>query len=114
MKPVVPLGKTAVSIAIWPCRTRVKARFSSGFGVPKCCSGGELQVERFFRFTYPCSCHVSSAIEKLCPGVAEVDLVLVNSGGVRGAGLVMNNRGVRPCRRDGGEGQALEMVELPG
>ena len=34
--PEVPLGNTAVSIAICPCSTRVKARRWSGVGVPKC------------------------------------------------------------------------------
>jgi len=96
MKPVVPVGKTAVSIAIWPCRTRVKARFSSGFGVPKCCSSGELLVEGFLWGAYPCSCHVSGTVEELCPGVAEIDLVLIHDSRVRGARLVMNDRSVRP------------------
>jgi hypothetical protein len=35
-KPVVPLGKTAVSRAMLPFRTSVYAFFSSGDGVPKC------------------------------------------------------------------------------
>jgi len=34
--PVVPVGKMAVSIAIFPCNTRVNALFSSSVGVPKC------------------------------------------------------------------------------
>jgi hypothetical protein len=34
--PVVPVGNTAVSIAMCPWSTRVNARFSSGVGVPKC------------------------------------------------------------------------------
>ena len=34
--PVVPQGKMAVSIAMWPWRTRVKARFSASEGIPKC------------------------------------------------------------------------------
>lgn len=34
--PVVPRGKTAVSRAMWPCSTRVKAAFSCAVGVPKC------------------------------------------------------------------------------
>ncbi|ELU40898.1 hypothetical protein AG1IA_05074 [Rhizoctonia solani AG-1 IA] len=34
--PVVPVGKTAVSMEIWPCKTRVNARFSCAVGVPKC------------------------------------------------------------------------------
>ena len=96
MKPVVPQGKTAVSIAIWPCRTRVKARFSSGFGVPKCCSSGERRVKRFVRLTYPCSCHVSRTVEELRSGVAEIDLVFLNNGAVGGGGLVVNDRSVRP------------------
>jgi len=97
MKPVVPLGKTAVSIAMWPCRTRVKARFSSGLGVPKCCPSDELRVESFLQLTHPCSCHVGGTIEELCPGVAEVDLVSLNNSRVCGAGLVMNNRSIRTC-----------------
>jgi len=95
MKPVVPQGKTAVSIAIWPCRTRVKARFSSGFGVPKCCSSSEQRVEGSLGLTYPCSCHVGGTIEVLCSRVAEVDLVSLNYGGVGRAGLVVNNRSIR-------------------
>ena len=79
MNPVVPQGKIAVSIAIWPCRTRVKARFSSGFGVPKCCSSGELWVEIPSKHaTYPCPCHVGGAIEVLPSRVAEVDLVFLD------------------------------------
>ena len=34
--PEVPLGNTAVSIAICPCSTRVKARRCPSVGVPKC------------------------------------------------------------------------------
>ena len=34
--PVVPFGKTAVSIAMCPWSTRVNARFCSAVGVPKC------------------------------------------------------------------------------
>lgn len=97
MNPVVPQGKTAVSIAIWPCRTRVKARFSSGVGVPKCYQSDELRVEGFPRPTHPCSRHVSGAIEKLRSRVAEVNFVFFYYGGLGGAGLVMNNRSIRSC-----------------
>ena len=94
MKPVVPLGKTAVSIAIWPWRTRVKARFSSGFGVPKCYSNSGFRAGMFVWLTHPCSCHIGGTIEELCPGVAEVDLISVDNSGVRRTGLVMNDRGI--------------------
>ena len=97
MNPVVPQGKIAVSIAICPCRTRVKARFSSGFGVPKCCSSDELRVERSSRLTYPCPCRVGGTIEELPSGVAEVDLVSLDYGGVGGARLVMDDRSIRSC-----------------
>lgn len=97
MKPVVPQGKTAVSIAICPCRTRVKARFSSGLGVPKCCSSDEFGVKGFSKLAYPCPRHVSGTVEELCSRVAEVDLVSLNNRRVRGAGLIMNDRSVRSC-----------------
>lgn len=114
MNPVVPLGKTAVSIAMWPCRTRVKARFSSGFGVPKCCPSDELRVKRFLRLTNPCPCHVSCTIEKLRSRVAEVNFVFFDYGGLGGAGLVVNNRSIRSRRRDSVEGKSLEVLEHPG
>ena len=41
----MPFGKIAVSIAMWPCSTRVKLRFSSAEGVPKCCSGHHRECE---------------------------------------------------------------------
>lgn len=100
MKPVVPQGKTAVSIAICPCRTRVKACFSSGVGVPKCCSSDEIRVQRLLGLTYPRPGDVGSAIEELRSGITQIDLVPLDASGVRWTRLVMNNRGIRPCRRD--------------
>jgi hypothetical protein len=100
MKPVVPQGKTAVSIAICPCRTRVNARFSSGVGVPKCCSSDELLVQILFGFAYPCPGHVCSTIEELRSGIAQVDLFFLNNSGIRWAGLVMDDGSIRSCGRD--------------
>ena len=104
MKPVVPQGKTAVSIAMCPCSTRVKARISSGFGVPKCCSSDELQMRKFRGFTYPRPGHVGCTIEELRSGIAQVDLVSLDDSRICWAGFVMNNRSIRPRRRDCVEG----------
>lgn len=55
--PDVPLGNTPTSIAIWPCKTRVNARFSSCVGVPKCCDTISFHwAVRVLEFwTHPCS-----------------------------------------------------------
>lgn len=50
--------------------------------------------------TYPCPSHVGSAIEKLSSRIAQVDLILLDNGGIRFAGLVMDNRSIWARRGD--------------
>ena len=72
--PEVPFGNIATSIAIWPCSTRVNARFSSAVGTPKCYVSLAQVSIRAGGSSHPCSGYISSAIQVLPSRVAEVYL----------------------------------------
>ena len=100
-------------MAMWPCRTRVYARFSFSDGSPKCSVRVVLRQAYQQQVRLPLWVNVlCRAVQELSSTVAEVNLSFVDDGALLLVWSVMDNGCIGASRRDRLERQPLEQIEL--